>query len=129
MHSVKKFGWSISTHIAISAFQILPGSAIAEDLPLNPAVTQETIGDTICIPGWTKTQRPPTSYSSRLKVKLIRKEGLLEELLVDFHLDHKIPLAPGGAPSDLRNFVLQPWDEADDKDRIEVCLARGGVRR
>lgn len=98
--------------------------AFAAELPLNPAVTQETIGDTICVPGWTKTQRPPAAYTSRLKVELVRREGLPEELLVDFQLDHRIPLALGGAASDPRNFALQNWDEADDKDRIETCLSR-----
>jgi hypothetical protein len=94
------------------------------DLPLNPLVTQETIGKTICVPGWTKTQRPPSFYTQRLKVTLIRREELPEELLTDFQLDHRIPLALGGAPSDPRNFMLQPWDEADDKDRLEACLSR-----
>lgn len=103
---------------------LLPPLASADDLPLNPLVTQDTIGSTICMPGWTKIQRPPTSYTQRLKVRLIRAEGLPEELLTDFQLDHRIPLALGGAPSDPRNFVLQPWDEADDKDRSEACISR-----
>ena len=93
-------------------------------LPLNPVVTQETIQATICVPGWTKTIRPPVSYTNRVKIALIRREGLPKELLVDFQLDHRIPLALGGAPSDPRNFQLQPWDEAEKKDTIETCLAR-----
>jgi hypothetical protein len=44
--------------------------------------------------------------------------------LVDFELDHRIPLVLGGAPSDPRNLELQPWDEAGEKDHIEACLAR-----
>ncbi|GEM_PF-2417782 len=92
---------------ALVAMLAIVGPAFAEDLPLNPAVTQETIADTICVPGWAKTQRPSGKFTGRLKV-----------------MDHKIPLCLGGAPSDPRNFVLQPWDEADDKDRIEACLAR-----
>jgi len=32
---------------------------------LNPEVRQETIGDTICTRGWTRTVRPPTSYTKR----------------------------------------------------------------
>ena len=92
--------------VALSASLALASSALADELPLNPAVTQETIGDTICVPGWTKTQRPSGRYTGRLKVELIRREGLPEELLVDFQLDHRIPLALGGAPSDPRNFVL-----------------------
>ena len=94
------------------------------DLPLNPAVTQETIGKTICAPGWTKTVRPSARYTARIKIKLIRELEVDEALLVDFELDHRIPLALGGAPSDPRNLELQPWDEAGEKDAIEACLAR-----
>src|SRR5208283_5480252 len=97
---------------------------IAADLPTNPAVTQETLATTICAPGWTKTVRPSAWETGRIKIKLIRELELPEELLTDFELDHRIPLALGGAPSDPRNLELQPWDEAGDKDAIEVCLAR-----
>ena len=99
-------------------------NACANDLPLNPAVTQENIGETICIPGWTKTVRPSARYTARIKIKLIRELELPEELLTDFELDHQIPLALGGAPSDPRNLELQPWDEAPQKDAVEACLAR-----
>src|SRR5215212_8969815 len=36
---------------------------------VNPDVTQETIADTICKHGWTKTIRPPTSYTNALKLE------------------------------------------------------------
>ena len=102
----------------------LPVIAFADDLPFNPAVTQETIGNTICVFGWTKTVRPPVSFTNRVKIKLIRELELPEELLADFVLDHRIPLALGGAPSDPKNLELQPWDEAPEKDAVEACLAR-----
>ena len=76
------------------------------------------------VPGWTKTIRPSARYTARIKIKLIRELELDEALLVDFELDHRIPLALGGAPSDPRYLELQPWDEAGDKDQIEACLAR-----
>jgi hypothetical protein len=98
--------------------------ALAADLPINPAVTQETIGSTICVPGWTRTVRPSARYTARRKIKLIRELEIPEELLVDFELDHRVPLALGSAPSDDRNLELQPWDEAGEKDRIEACLSR-----
>jgi hypothetical protein len=106
------------------ALLALPPVAASEDLPLNPTVTQESIQQTICVPGWTKTVRPPASYTARVKIKLIRELELDEALLVDFELDHRIPLALGGAPSDPRNLELQPWDEAGEKDAREACLAR-----
>jgi hypothetical protein len=94
------------------------------DLPLNPAVTQETIGATICVSGWTKTVRPPVSVTNAAKRRLIQELEIPEELLVDFELDHRIPLALGGAPSDPRNLELRPWDEATEKDAVEACLSR-----
>ena len=106
------------------AFLAFAAPARGDDLPINPAVTQETIATTICAPGWTKTVRPSAHYTARIKIKLIRELEIPEELLVDFELDHRIPLALGGAPSEERNLELQPWDEAGEKDRIETCLSR-----
>jgi hypothetical protein len=106
------------------ALLAVPLVAAAENLPLNPVVTHETIGSTICVPGWTKTVRPSARSTARIKIKLIRELEIPEELLVDFELDHRIPLALGGATSDPRNLELQPWDEAGEKDRIEACLSR-----
>ncbi len=96
----------------------------SEELPLNPDVTQMSIGHTICVKGWTATVRPPASYTSRIKVHLLREQGLPLELIGDFQLDHRIPLALGGAPSDLRNLRLEDADDADKKDDVEKCLAR-----
>ena len=98
--------------------------AMSSDLPINAAVTQETIATTICAPGWTKTIRPSARYTAAIKIKLIRELEIPEELLGDFKLDHRIPLALGGAPPEPRNLELQPWDEAGEKDRIETCLSR-----
>jgi hypothetical protein len=62
------------------------------DLPLHPAVTQETIGATICVSGWTKTVRPPVSVTNAAKRRLIQELEIPEELLVDFELDHWMPI-------------------------------------
>ena len=81
--------------------------ALADEMPINPAVTPATIGDTICVRGWTKTVRPSARYTNRIKMELLRREELPPELTVDFQLDQKIPLALGGAPSDPKNFRCQ----------------------
>src|SRR5436190_19305058 len=55
----------------------------------NPDVTQETIGETICKGGWTKTVRPPTEYTNALKaeqMKTYRRSGALS----DYQEDHLI---------------------------------------
>src|SRR5439155_27135550 len=43
---------------------------------LNPEVTQATIGRTICVRGWTRTIRPPSAYTSGLKLEQLRRLGL-----------------------------------------------------
>jgi hypothetical protein len=90
----------------------------------NPAVTQETIETTICVPGWTRGARPPSSYARRVKIALVRELEIPQDMLGDFELDHRIPLSLGGAPYEPANLELQPWDEAVEKDRKEACLAR-----
>ena len=95
-----------------------------ETLPLNPAVTEETLASTICLPGWTATVRPPASYTNHIKKQRMHELELPLELIADFQLDHKISLSLGGAPSDPRNLVLQDEDEAHQKDVVEKCLPR-----
>jgi hypothetical protein len=95
-----------------------------EELPLNPLVSKETIQQTICVRGWTKTVRPPVSYTNPLKQRMMAESGVPPEGEGSIKLDHKIPLALGGSPESVQNLILQPDDEAKDKDRVEVCLAR-----
>jgi hypothetical protein len=97
-------------------------SALAESLPLNPAVTPETIQSTICVKGWTASIRPPVSYTNRIKKQRLHEMGLPLELIGDFQLDHKLPLSLGGSPDDPRNLILQDQDEAEGKDAVERCL-------
>ncbi len=94
------------------------------EIPTNPAVTQDTIQSTICVSGYTKTVRPPVSYTNQIKKHRIIEMGLPLELISDFQLDHRIPLSLGGAPTDLRNLVLEDYSEAHDKDEVERCLPK-----
>jgi hypothetical protein len=108
---------------------ILPvGDASAQsgrvDSRLNPQVTQATVESTICAPGWSRRVRPASGYTHHVKLDLLREFELPAEEIADFELDHRIPISLGGAPYDRANLELQPWDEAGDKDRKEVCLAR-----
>ena len=111
------------------ALLIFSAPALAADLPLNPAVTQPTIGETICVPGWTKTVRPPARYTARIKIKLIRELELPEELLTDFELDHRIPLALGGSPDDPRNLELQALGRGAPKGQSRKLLGARRLRR
>ena len=89
----------------------------------NPAVTQENIKNTICVPGYTKTIRPTASYTTKLKLKQL-KAGVYKSNLgaAAFEEDHLISLEIGGSPTDERNLWPQHWSSpygAHEKDRLE----------
>ena len=85
---------------------------------LNPDVTQATIGSTICVHGWTRTIRPPTSYTNALKAKHMRAYGLTGPMS-GYQEDHLISLELGGHPTDPRNLWPEPYPRAARVDAIE----------
>ena len=96
---------------------------------LNPDVTQATIRSTICVGGWTRTIRPPSDYTSRLKREQMRAYGVGGSPR-EFQEDHLISLELGGHPTDPRNLWPEPYPRAADVDAIEnelndaVCSGR-----
>jgi hypothetical protein len=90
---------------------------------LNPQVTQANISQTICVPGWTKTVRPPVTYTDSLKRKQMTERHLPGKP-ADYEEDHWYPLEIGGHPTDPRNLWPQPRanHEAADKDLLENTL-------
>ena len=88
---------------------------------LNPDVTQGNINSTICLHGWTKTIRPPTSYTNALKQKQMREYGVAGSLS-DYQEDHLISLELGGHPTDPRNLWPEPYPRASEVDSIENDL-------
>lgn len=86
---------------------------------------QETIQHTICVPGYTASVRPSTSYTNGVKAKLLRELGLPAADSERYELDHRIPLALGGHPRALANLQLQAWEGprgAKAKDVLERRL-------
>ena len=106
--------------------QVTPGS-------INPAVTQGNIGQTICVLGYAKTIRPPSSYTTALKKSQLRtlpysSYGSTETKL--FEEDHLIPLELGGHPTSPKNLWPEPWsgtsgarlkDVLENKLHLLVC--------
>jgi hypothetical protein len=101
--------------------QVTPGAT-------NPVVTQSNIGETICVLGYTKTIRPPSSYTTALKKSQLRtlpysSYGSTDTKL--FEEDHLIPLELGGHPTSPKNLWPEPWSGTSGarlKDRLENKL-------
>jgi hypothetical protein len=88
---------------------------------LTADVTQANINATICVQGWTKTIRPPTSYTNALKRKQMREYGVGGSPS-DYQEDHLISLELGGHPTDPRNLWPEPYPRASEVDSIENDL-------
>jgi hypothetical protein len=80
---------------------------------VNPAVTQATIGLTICRSGWTATVRPPVSITEPEKFASMAAYGLRGSASA-YEYDHLVPLELGGAVNDSRNL----WPEPDYATRV-----------
>jgi hypothetical protein len=97
---------------------------------LNADVTQASIRATICKKGWTRTVRPPVSYTNALKLLQLQKYGLHGPPSA-YQEDHLISLELGGNPSDPRNLWPEPYPRASQVDQIENRLndlvCNGGI--
>ncbi|HET6815815.1 MAG TPA: DUF3761 domain-containing protein [Mycobacteriales bacterium] len=106
---------------------------------VNPAVTQQTIRSTICRTGYTSTIRPPSGYTTSLKVQQLDSGYAFrgDVSTYDYEEDHLIALELGGAPSNPRNLWPEPYATgagAKTKDLLEnqlhdlVCSGRLSLR-
>ncbi len=104
----------------------------------NPAVTQGNITRTICVPGWSKKARPPTSVTTPLKLETMATYHVLGQP-ADYEGDHLISIELGGCPGGTKatcslrlNFWPQPWNKgstipgAHQKDVVENFLHKQG---
>lgn len=102
---------------------------------LNPAVSQATIASTICVSGWTATIRPPSSYTSSLKVEQLAAFGYTDQNARDYEEDHRLPLELGGSPRDTSNLSPEPGpspnpkDTAENSARADVCAGRATLQQ
>jgi hypothetical protein len=115
-------GGPAASRAVLASWRLTPGV-------LDPDVTQATISSTICRRGWTKTVRPPVSYTNGLKTQGIRQYALRGPPSA-FQEDHLISLELGGNPTDPRNLWPEPYPRAAAVDEIEnqlnhlVCSGR-----
>ncbi|MEC3997224.1 hypothetical protein VSR01_28460 [Actinacidiphila sp. DG2A-62] len=97
---------------------------------ISPAVTQATIGTTICRKGgYTGGIRPPESVTAKEKAANAKSYGYAGSLS-DAEYDHLVSLQLGGDPNDPRNLFVEPPDPGhkpgtgvnNAKDPVETKL-------
>lgn len=105
-----------------SSSPVLPNQARTPGA-LNPAVTQQTVRQTICAAGWIAKVRPPVSYMNALKLKQMKQYGLRGKPS-SYEEDHFIPLELGGAPKNPKNLWPEPDSQSKHSDPLETALQR-----
>ena len=90
---------------------------------LNPAVTQATIGQTICMSGYSESVRPAEHITAKEKLGSMAAYGD-NGSPSDFEYDHLVSLELGGAANDPRNLWPEPGGSPNPKDSVENALHR-----
>jgi hypothetical protein len=86
---------------------------------------------TICAYGYSRSVRPPESYTEPLKLRQMRAYDLPGPAS-DYEEDHLVALSIGGAPRDLANLWPEPRSgpyNAEQKDELETWAARMACAR
>jgi len=86
---------------------------------------------TICSYGYSRSVRPPESYTEPRKLRQMPAYGLPGPVR-DYEEDHLVPLSVGGAPRDPANLWPEPRhgpNNAEEKDQLETWAARMACAR
>jgi hypothetical protein len=89
---------------------------------IDPAVTQQNIGSTICRRGYTTTVRPPESETEHAKFDVAYPAYGVSHFARS-ELDHLVPLELGGA-NDIANLWPEVGKQPNPKDMVESDLHR-----
>ncbi|WP_025600170.1 hypothetical protein [Burkholderia sp. WSM2230] len=119
----------IALMLGLTAFVALRvGAAHAQDAGmLDQHVTQQSIGETICRPGYASTVAPPFDELMAHKDRMLAERGIEADDAADFALDRRVPVVLGGSPDAPANLGLLPWAGRQGerrKARAAVMLKR-----
>lgn len=115
--------------LRISLLALATGSAAqaasAQDPRLlDTRVTQESVTDTICRPGYADTVAPPFDQTMALKDRMLAARGIDTDDGVGYALDRHVPIVLGGSPDAAANFDLIPWGGHAGERRKSLLTVR-----
>ncbi len=101
------------------------GHAYAQDASLlDDRVTQESVADTICRPGYADAVSPPLDELLAHKERLLAQEGIDAGESAGYALDRRVPIVLGGSPDAPANLSLLPWAGHKGERRKELLTAK-----
>lgn len=100
-------------------------TAWAQDAALlDDRVTQHSVADTICRPGYADAVSPSLDSIMARKDRMLAKHGIDAEDGTSYALDRRVPIVLGGSPDAAANFELRPWAGHAGERRKELLTAR-----
>ncbi|HXZ06906.1 MAG TPA: hypothetical protein VEI25_02515, partial [Paraburkholderia sp.] len=112
--------------LAICASAVLRiGVANAQDASmLDERVTQQSVADTICRPGYADSVSPPLDKLMQYKSRLLAEQGISSTAGIGYALDRHVPIVLGGSPDSPANLGLLPWAGHTGERRKELLTAK-----
>ena len=75
---------------------------------VRETLKQNNVDQTICVPGYAKTVRPPVEVTDQIKTERMATYGDSDSP-ANYELDHLIPLEVGGCPDCVSNLWPEPY--------------------
>ncbi|MGF6374501.1 hypothetical protein [Paraburkholderia sp. 32] len=99
---------------------------------LDERVSQQSIGQTICRPGYAETVAPPFDELMAHKDRMLAARGIDADDVAAFALDRRVPIMLGGSPDAPANLDLLPWSGPQGERRkaraaalLKRCVCEG----
>lgn len=119
----RTLGYALLTLAVCGVVRSAP--AMAQDAQLLDArVTQESVTETICRPGYADTVAPPFDEAMAQKDRLLAARGIDSSDGVAYALDRRVPILLGGSPDAAANFDLLPWGGHAGERRKSLLTVR-----
>ena len=124
-------GQRIAEIVAFLGLLLVGSSSDFDSGAFNSEVRQETLEQTVCVPGYTKAVQPSPSVTYFVKQKLLKRSNRDRAEAFEYRLDHIVPVALGGHPSKIENFELRRRGATNRKRKNEIadklhCLVCSG---
>jgi len=91
---------------------------------LDTRVTQQSVAETICRPGYADAVSPSLDQIMAQKNQLLAARGIDRNDGSSYALDRHVPVVLGGSPDAPENFDLLPWAGHAGERRKELLAAR-----
>jgi len=91
---------------------------------LNPAVTPQTLQQTVCVPAYAASVTPTAAADRSTMLEMMQRAGIDQALSGTYVLDRRVPVALGGHPTQAGNLQLLEWGGAYGEQRKQALERR-----